>query len=112
MADPGSPLPETFRLADIRVTVVAIEGRSVCGLSVGDWFEVTESSKVRIPPDRHFCLFALAAVLPLVPAKMRSLDPGDWLAQDNLVACPDPEERLIMKIERIGERELRADELT
>ncbi len=110
--NPSAPIPETFRLADIRVTVVAIEGRSVCGLSVGDWFEVTESSKVRIPPDRHFCLFALAAVLPLIPAKMRSLDAGDWLAQDNLVACPDPEERLIMKIERLGERELRADELT
>ena len=59
-----------------------------------------------------FCLFALAAILPLIPAKMRGLDPGDWLAQDNLVACPDPDERLIMKIERIGERELRADELT
>jgi uncharacterized repeat protein (TIGR04076 family) len=110
--NPATPPPETFRLADIRVTVVAIAGRSVCGLSVGDWFEVTESSKVRIPPDRHFCLFALAAVLPLIPAKMRSLDPGDWLTQDNLVACPDPEERLIMNIERLDERELRTDELT
>lgn len=112
MDNPGTSPPETFRLADIRVTVVAIEGRSVCGLSVGDWFEVTESSKVRIPPGRHFCLFALAAILPLIPAKMRGLDPGDWLAMDNLVACPDPEERLIMKIERLGERELRSDELT
>jgi len=101
-----------FRLADLRVTVVAIEGRSVCGLRVGDFFEVTESSRLRIPPDRHFCLYALAAVLPLLPAKMRALDAADWLAQDNLVACPDPEERLIMRIERIGERELRTEDLT
>jgi hypothetical protein len=28
------------------------------------------------------------------------------------VACPDPDERLIMRIERIGERRMRADELT
>jgi uncharacterized repeat protein (TIGR04076 family) len=100
------------RLADLRVTVVAIEGRSVCGLRVGDWFEVTESSRVRIPPGKHFCLFALAAVLPLLPAKMRALDPNDWLSQDSLVACPDPDERVIMCIERLGERELRTRDLT
>ena len=67
-----------FRLANLRVTVEAIEGRSVCGLQVGDFFEVTESSRLRIPDGKHFCLFALAAVLPLLPAKMRALDPADW----------------------------------
>jgi uncharacterized repeat protein (TIGR04076 family) len=102
----------TFPLANLRVTVVAIEGRSVCGLEVGDFFEVTESSRVRIPAGRHFCLYALAAVLPLLPAKMRALDPNDWLAGDELVACPDPEERLIMRIERTGIDHLRAADLT
>ncbi len=101
-----------FRLANLRVTVDAIEGRSVCGLRVGDWFEVTDSSRVRIPAGRHFCLYALAAVLPLLPAKMRTLDPDDWLARDSLVACPDPDERVIMRIERIGESDLRTEELT
>ena len=101
-----------FRLANLRVTVAAIEGRSVCGLRVGDWFEVTDSSRVRIPAGRHFCLYALAAVLPLLPAKMRALDPDDWLAQDSMVACPDPDERVIMRIERIGESDLRTEELT
>ena len=102
----------TFALHDLRVTVAAIEGRSVCGLRVGDYFELTESSRVRIPEGKHFCLYALAAVLPLLPAKQRALDGADWLAQDNLVACPDPEERLIMRIERIGRRELRTEDLT
>ena len=46
-------------LYDLRVTVERIEGRSVCGLAVGDYFEVTESSRVRIPEGRHFCLYAL-----------------------------------------------------
>ena len=68
-----------MRLYDVRVTVERIEGRSVCGLEVGDWFEVTESSRVRIPEGRHFCLFALQAVLPLIPAKMRRLPDEDWL---------------------------------
>ena len=67
---------------------------------------------MRIPAGRHFCLYALAAVLPLLPAKQRALAAGDWLEQDSLVACPDPEERLIMRIERIGRRELRAEDLT
>ena len=101
-----------MRLYDLRVTVERIEGRSVCGLEVGDFFEVTESSRVRIPDGKHFCLFAIQAVLPLLPAKMRKLPQEDWLEQDSLVACPDPDERLAMRIERIGERTLRTEELT
>jgi uncharacterized repeat protein (TIGR04076 family) len=97
---------------DLRVTVERIEGRSVCGLAVGDYFEVTESSRVRIPEGKHFCLYALSAVLPLLPAKQRKLPEGDWLEQDSLVACPDPDERTIMRIERIARRSIPTDELT
>lgn len=113
MAEPAEqPVKSTFTLHDLRVTVAVIEGRSVCGLRVGDYFELTESSQIRIPDGKHFCLYALASVLPLLPAKQRALDGADWLAQDNLVACPDPDERLIMRIERIGQRELHAEDLT
>ena len=101
-----------FELYDLRVTVHAIEGRSVCGLQVGDYFEVTESSKLRIPDGKHFCIYALGAVLPLLPAKQRQLESGDWLENDVFVACPDPEERLIMRIERIRKRVMDSDELT
>lgn len=101
-----------MRLFDLRVTVESIEGRSVCGLQVGDWFELTESSRVRLPEGRHFCLYAMSAVFPLLPAKQRRLPAEDWLEQDSLVTCPDPDERVVMRIERIGERTLRADELT
>jgi uncharacterized repeat protein (TIGR04076 family) len=101
-----------MRLYDLRVTVERIEGRSVCGLDVGDYFEVTESSRVRIPAGKHFCLYALQSVLPLLPAKQRRLSEQDWLEQDSLVACPDPDERVIMRIERIGERALRTEDLT
>jgi uncharacterized repeat protein (TIGR04076 family) len=101
-----------MRLYDIRVTVERIEGRSVCGLAVGDYFEVTESNRVRIPEGRHFCLYAMQAVMPLIPAKQRQLAAEDWLEQDNLVACPDPDERVIMRIERTGERMLITEDLT
>jgi uncharacterized repeat protein (TIGR04076 family) len=101
-----------MELYDIRVTVERIEGRSVCGLAVGDYFEVTESSRLCIPPGRHFCLYALSAVLPLLPAKQRRLADDDWLEQESLVCCPDPEERLVMRIERLAPRALRAEDLT
>ena len=101
-----------MKLFDVRVTVERIEGRSVCGMEVGDSFEVTESSRVRIPEGRHFCLYAIQSVLPLLPAKMRRLADEDWLEQDNLVACPDPDERLVMRIERLGERTLVTEDLT
>ena len=101
-----------MKLYDLRVTVERIEGRSVCGLAVGDYFELTESSRVRIPEGKHFCLYALQAVLPLLPAKQRRLADEDWLERDSLVCCPDPEERLVMRIERIGERVLTTEDLT
>ena len=97
---------------DLRVTVERIEGRSVCGLAVGDYFEVTESSRVTIQEGKHFCLYALSSVLPLLPAKQRQMPPGDWLEQDNFVACPDPDERTIMRIERIGRRTIPTSDLT
>ncbi len=105
-------MSQPFELYDLRVTVHAIEGRSVCGMQVGDYFEVTESSKLRIPPGKHFCIYALSAVLPLLAAKQRQLEASDWLERDTLVACPDPDERLIMRIERIARRTLDSDELT
>jgi uncharacterized repeat protein (TIGR04076 family) len=101
-----------FSLFDLRITVERIDGRSVCGLVAGDYFEVTESSHIRIPADRHFCIYALSAILPLLPAVQRRLADEDWLEQDTLVACPDPDERLLMRIERIGERTLRTEDLT
>lgn len=101
-----------FELYDLRITVERIEGRSVCGLAVGDYFDLTESNRVRIPPDKHFCIYALSSVLPLLAAKQRQLAANDWLESDSLVACPDPDERLIMRISRINKRTMNADELT
>lgn len=99
-------------LFDLRVTVVEIKGRSVCGLRVGDYFDVVESSHVVLPPGRHFCLYALSSVLPLLPAKQRRLAADDWLEGDSLVSCPDPEEGLVMRIQRLGSRRVRRDEVT
>jgi len=101
-----------FKIYDLRVTVHEIKGRSVCGMVVGDFFELIESSKLIIPDGKYFCIFALSAVLPLLPAKQRQMDDSDWLESDIFVACPDPEEQLIMRIERIRERMMDSGDLT
>jgi uncharacterized repeat protein (TIGR04076 family) len=101
-----------MQLYDLRVTVERIEGRSVCGLEVGDYFELTESSRVRIPEGKHFCIYALQSVLPFLAAKQRRLPADDWLELDSHITCPDPDERVVMRIERIGERTLKTEDLT
>ncbi|MEM9952536.1 MAG: TIGR04076 family protein [Chloroflexota bacterium] len=105
-------MPSFFELYDIRVTVDEIRGDSVCGMAVGDYFEITESSKLRIPEGKHFCMYALNSVIPLIAAKQRELSENDWLSKDSQVVCPDPEEQLIMTIERIGKQQLDSDDLT
>lgn len=101
-----------MELFNLRVVVDRIEGRPVCGMQVGDYFEVTNSSELRIPEGKHFCMYAIASVLPLLPAKQRQLPDDDWLEKDSLVACPDPDERLIMRIERISSVQLDSSDLT
>jgi len=105
-------MTQFFELYDLRVTVERIEGRGVCGLEVGDYFELTESNRLKIPAGKHFCIYALSSVLPLLAAKQRDLAEGDWMAKDSLVACPDPDERLIMRVERLEKRTLDSEELT
>ena len=73
---------------------------------------MTEMRLYDLRVTRHFCIYALQSVLPLLPAKQRQLPESDWLEQDSLVCCPDPDERVVMRIERIGERTLRTEELT
>ena len=101
-----------MELWDLRVTVESIEGRSVCGLAVGDYFELTHSSHLTVPAGRHFCIYALAAVLPLLAAKQRALADDDWLGHESLACCPDPEERLVMRIDRLRRATLDEGELT
>lgn len=105
-------MAQFFDIYDIRVTVEEIRGESVCSMAVGDYFEITESSKLRIPDGKHFCIYALNSVMPFIAAKQRELHENDWLANDSHIVCPDPEEQLIMKIERIHKRTMNSEELT
>lgn len=113
MTDATDPTaPTDMELFELRLVVDRIEGRSVCGMKVGDYIDLVESSQLCLPAGQHFCMYALQAALPMLPAKQRRLPDADWLESESLVACPDPEERLIMRIERTAVARLRSTDLT
>jgi uncharacterized repeat protein (TIGR04076 family) len=88
------------RLHDLRVVVEEVKGKCTSGMKPGDHF-ILRSGSLYIPAHRHFCLYALHAALPLLPAKQRPLEDGDWLKEDCYVICPDPAGNVIMRIEQI-----------
>ena len=94
---------DEFELYDLRVEVVAPAGAKVyCG-KVGDYFEL-RGEQLHLPPGQPFSIYSLAAILPLLPAKQREVDPNDWMATDAEVACPDPNCPTRFRISRIGKR--------
>ncbi len=102
---------DQFQLHDLQVTVERIEGRCTCDMQVGDHFFL-RGGKLSLPPGQSFCLYALQAAIPLLPAKQRPSHPADWMETDSRVTCPDPACRLIMRIQRVGLRTLRHDDVS
>ncbi len=92
-----------FILYDLKVEVLAGERPFVCSHQVGEAFEV-RGENLHFKSDKPFSLYALAALLPLLPAKQRLLNGNDWMATDHIIACPDPHCGARFKISRIGKR--------
>jgi uncharacterized repeat protein (TIGR04076 family) len=101
----GGTLGE-FALYDLQVVVERIEGHCTCEMRVGDRI-MLRSGKLSMPDRADFCLYALQAAIPLLPAKQRKNHAADWMETDARVTCPDPACRLIMRIDRVGRRVLR-----
>lgn len=83
---------------DLRVVVEHVKGKCTSQMKQGDWFAL-RGGRLYIPAGRAFCLYALHAALPLLPAKQRRLLPGDWMAEEHRVICPDPAGNVILRIE-------------
>lgn len=102
---------DQFHLYDLTLVVEAIEGNCTCDMHVGDQCTL-RGGKLSMPTDASFCLYALQAAIPLLPAKQRRNHPADWMETDARVVCPDPACRLIMRIDRVGQRTLRHDDVS
>ena len=78
-----------FWLYDLTVETV-LDGRvPVCRHVEGESFRV-EGENLIFGEGQKVSMYALAALLPLLPAKQRMTDPADWMSTDAEVACPDP----------------------
>ena len=78
-----------FWLYDLRVETV-LDGRMpVCRHVEGESFRV-EGEALVFEAGTRVSMYALAALLPLLPARQRLTDPADWMSTDAEVACPDP----------------------
>ena len=102
---------ETFALYDLRVEVVGDQESFVCSHHVGDGFEVVGENLI-FSKKTKFSLYALSALLPLIPAKQRQTHENDWMTTDAEVACPDPNCMARFRIIRMGRREFRHSEVT
>ena len=102
---------DEFLLYDLRLEVEAIEGNCTCNMAVGDSVDVI-GGKFSLPRNSDFCLYALQAAIPMLPAKQRNCDPADWMETDTRVVCPDPGCRLTMRIDRIAKRKLKHDDVS
>ncbi len=96
-------MDDTFELYDLKVEVVEGERPFVCNHHVGDYFLV-EGEDLVFPENKSFSLYALSALLPLLPAKQRVNDENDWMYTDAYIACPDPNCGARFHITRIGKR--------
>lgn len=102
---------DSFELYDLKVEIVAPEGRKIyCGRP-GDHFEL-RGEMLHIPEGQGFSIYSLAALLPLLPAKQRVTHPNDWMTSDAEVACPDPNCPSRLKITRLGKRRFSHAETT
>ena len=94
---------DSFTLYDLKVEVAEPRFPMVCSHHVGDYFLVQGENLV-FPADTAFSQYALAALLPFLPAKQRPTEANDWMTTDALIACPDPNCGALFKITRTGLR--------
>ncbi len=93
----GGSAPEAAA-GDLRIAVQKVLGTCTSGMAPGYELLVRGSSMYLSQP---FCLYALQAVLPLLPAMQRNLTPDDWMAKENVIVCPDPAGNVLLRIDRL-----------
>ena len=101
---------DEFTLYDLRVEVIGHQDDMACSHHVGDYF-VVEGENLCFPGNTRFSLYALSALLPLLPAKQRETSPNDWMGTHEDIACPDPLCGARFRITRTGKRTFRRSEV-
>jgi len=90
-------IPQATR-GDLRITVREVRGTCTSGMAPAQ-IALLRGSSLYLP--QPFCLYALQAVLPLLPAMQRNLAPDDWMAKEKVVICPDPAGNVLLRVDRL-----------
>ena len=81
--------PDGFWLYDLRVETTLGDRTAVCRHVEGESFRV-EGELLIFDDAQQISMYALAALLPLLPVKQRDTSANDWISTDAEIACPDP----------------------
>lgn len=108
---PTDPPDDGFWLYDLKVETVVGNRTAVCRHIEGESFRV-EGELLVFEPGTKVSMYALAALLPLLPAKQRATHDNDWMTSDAEIACPDPNCGGRFRITRLGKRWFRHAETT
>jgi len=102
---------DKFELFNLEVSVTGRPEMFVCNHVPGQAFSVIGENLV-FEKSGKFSLYAIAALLPLLPAKQRQTHPNDWMTTDEYIACPDPHCGAQFKITRTSTRRFSHAETT
>ena len=102
---------DMFELYDLHVEVIPGDKPFVCSHHVGQGFDVIGENLV-FPAGGQFSLYALSALLPILPVKQRMTHKHDWITTDALIACPDPYCGAKFKITRTSIRQFSHSQCT
>ncbi|MEL6645658.1 MAG: TIGR04076 family protein [Pseudomonadota bacterium] len=100
---PTDPPDDGFWLYDLKVETVVGDRTAVCRHVEGESFRV-EGELLVFEPGTKVSMYALAALLPILPAKQRATHDNDWMTSDAEIACPDPNCGGRFRITRLGKR--------
>ncbi len=89
---------------ELKVTVNKVMGKCTANpaMKKGDHFYVNDGD-IRIPEGGYVCLWALQSLIPLITLNERELSEKkdkDWMRRANHAQCPDPNGRVVFKLER------------
>ena len=98
-------------LHDLKVETVLGDREAVCHHVEGESFRV-EGETLVFEAGQRVSMYALAALLPLLPAKQRDTTASDWMSTDAEIACPDPHCGGRFRVTRQGKRRFTHAETT
>lgn len=93
---------DNFELYNLEINVEGDPATFVCSHVPGLAMRV-EGENLIFVQDR-FSLYALAALLPLIPVKQRPTHKNDWITTDENIACPDPNCKALFRISRTDKK--------